>query len=287
MVEGRSRAPVRIIACILLVIAAAWALAACDDEDGDEEGQAAQTLTFALEGKGATSTRVTVSRETARPGRARIRLINGSTKEGELQLVRVEGEHSPEEAAEGLAKAIEARPLPDWFFAAGGVGPVPSGELATVTQVLEPGTYYPFDTTTLAAEPLTAVVVEGEESDEELEADVVVSAIDYGYEIDELSTGPTEIAFENAGAQPHNLRIAPLLGDSTAEDAKRFFRNEEPRPPLDEEDAESTPVIEAGESQLVEIDLEPGRYVLFCTVSDRKGGYYHSLKGMVEEVEVE
>jgi hypothetical protein len=46
-------------------------------------------------------------------------------------------------------------------------------------------------------------------------------------------------------------------------------------------------VIEGGEGQLVTLDLEPGRYALYCFISDRQGGPPHALKGMVDEVEVE
>ena len=35
-----------------------------------------------------------------------------------------------------------ARPVADWFHAAGGAGGVPAGRVETVTQALEPGTYY-------------------------------------------------------------------------------------------------------------------------------------------------
>jgi hypothetical protein len=46
-------------------------------------------------------------------------------------------------------------------------------------------------------------------------------------------------------------------------------------------------VIEGGEGQLVTLYLKPGRYVLFCFISDRQGGPPHAIKGMVDEVEVE
>ena len=46
-------------------------------------------------------------------------------------------------------------------------------------------------------------------------------------------------------------------------------------------------MLEGGEGQLVTLDLKPGRYVLFCFITDRQGGPPHALKGMVDEVEVE
>ena len=35
------------------------------------------------------------------------------------------------------------------------------------------------------------------------------------------------------------------------------------------------------------LDLEPGRYVLYCFITDREGGPPHAFKGMIDEVEVE
>jgi hypothetical protein len=45
-------------------------------------------------------------------------------------------------------------------------------------------------------------------------------------------------------------------------------------------------VIEGGETQLVELDLEPGSYAMMCFISDRQGGPPHAVKGMVDELVV-
>jgi hypothetical protein len=129
------------------------------------------------------------------------------------------------------------------------------------------------------------VEVTGETSDETVEADETVDAFEYGFKADQLSAGKTEIAFENTGAQPHHLLAAPLLGDKTAKDVEAAFKSEG-KPPFDEEGFLSTAVVEGGEGQLVTLDLKPGRYVLFCFITDRQGGPPHALKGMVDEVEV-
>jgi hypothetical protein len=277
---GPRRQLTRGITYVVLAIAASLALAACGD-DSDESS--VQKLTFTLQGSGKESS--FTGPKSANTGPVEITLVNGGKKEDELQLLRVEGKQSDQEVADALKSAIEGKPFSPWFYAAGGVGPVPAGDLGTVTQVLEPGIYYPFNSQAGTVTP--KFVVEGEESDEELTADTSVTAIDYGFETENLPTGRTEIAFENAGEQPHHLLAAPLLGDSTAEDAEAFFKDEKGKAPLDEKEIQSTTVIEGGESQLVTLDLEPGRYVLYCFVSDREGGPPHAFKGMVDEVEVE
>ena len=45
-------------------------------------------------------------------------------------------------------------------------------------------------------------------------------------------------------------------------------------------------MIEGGETQLIDLDLKPGRYALFCLITDRLGGPPHALKGMVDEFEI-
>lgn len=260
---------------------AAVALAACgSDED-------AQSLTFTLteQGKGAKIS----GPASAETGLAEITLENEAKREGDMQLIRVEGDHSAEEVVEGLEKAMRGQAFPEWFFAGGGIGSIPAGQSATVTQVLSPGTYYAADTGggPPTASSLAAVEVTGDESDEEIsEGDATVTAVEYGFEAEELPSGEVEIDFVNGGAQPHHLLASQLIGDATAEDVEKAFKSNSGKPPLSEDVFQGTAVIEGGESQQVTLDLEPGRYALYCFISDRQGGPPHALEGMVDEVEV-
>jgi hypothetical protein len=215
-------------------------------------------------------------------------LKNEGKGEADLQLIRVEGDHSAADAVKGLEDAMQGKAFPEWFFAAGGIGPTAAGKDRTVTQVLEPGKYYAFNTEGALpeADSVPSFEVSGDSSDETVEADESVDAFEYGFEADQLSAGQTEIAFDNTGAQPHHLLAAPLTGDATAEDVAEAFKSEKGKPPFDEKGFQSTAVLEGGEGQLVTLDLKPGRYVLFCFITDRQGGPPHALKGMVDEVEV-
>lgn len=280
MSRKASRLSRQVVAC-LAVLSLAVALTACGSDSED-----AQSLTFTLSGDGKAAKLSGPS--SADTGLAEITLKNESNRDGEAQLIRVEGDRTPEEVAKGLEAATEGKAFPEWFFAGGGVGATPTGESQTVTQVLEPGTYYAFDTEgQLDAASAPAVEVSGDASDETVEADETIDAFEYGFETEALSTGKVEVAFDNTGTQPHHLLAAPLLGDSTVEDVEEFFKSEEGKPPFAEKGFQATAVIEGGESQLVTLDLKPDRYVLFCFISDRQGGPPHALKGMVEEVEVE
>jgi hypothetical protein len=282
MRPSTSRSSFRIAACLAFAALAALGLAACG---GSEE---TQSLTFTLSGDGESAKISGPS--SGETGLAEITLKNDRKGEGDLQLIRAEGDHSAEEVTKGLEDAMEGKAFPDWFFAAGGIGTTPAGKTQTVTQVLEPGTYYAFNTegSQEKSDPASvpAMKVSGDASDETVEADETVDAFEYGFKTDQLSSGKTEIAFDNTGTQPHHLLAAPLTGDSTAEDVEQAFKSEKGKPPFDENGFLSTAVLEGGEGQLVTLNLKPGRYVLFCFITDRQGGQPHALKGMVDEVEV-
>jgi plastocyanin len=273
----------RAVASILLAALATTVFVACGDEED------AQSLTFTLSGQGKAA-KFAVP-ESAEAGLAEITFRNNGKADSDLQLIRVEGGRSAQEVVDGLGKAIRGQAFPEWFFAAGGVGPTAPGESRTVTQVLEPGTYYAFDTEGSEGPPsaksAASVEVDGEEPDSELEADGTISAFEYGFEGDGVSAGASEVLFENKGAQPHHIVYAPLKGDATAEDIEEFFDKEQGPPPFEEEETTNTAVVEGGESQLVTLELKSGRYALLCFISDRQGGPSHAEKGMVGEVEVE
>lgn len=271
----------RIAAIAAAATMALAGLSACGDESE-------QTLTFTLADDGKASTFSAPA--SADSGLTEITLENEGKSKGDLQLIRVEGERSAEEVVAGLGKAMKGQAFPEWFFAAGGTGPVEAGQSETVTQVLEPGTYYAFDTEgggPPSPDDAVSVEVSGEASDQEVEADATISGFDYGFEGDGLTAGRNEVAFENSGAQPHHVVYAPLSGDATAADVERFFKSEKGKPPFEEKDTKNTAVIEGGETQLVELDLKKGRYVLLCFITDRDGGPPHVAKGMIDEVEVE
>lgn len=278
-----TRSSFRTAACLAFAALTAFGVVACGDSEET------QSLTFTLSGDGKSAKISAPSG--AETGLAEITLKNDRKGEGDLQLIRAEGDHSAEEVVKGLESAMQGKPFPEWFFAAGGVGTTASGKSRTVTQVLEPGTYYAFNTegSQDQADPASvpAVEVSGDASEETVEADETVDAFEYGFKADQLASGKTEVAFENTGAQPHHLLAAPLSGDNTAKDVEQFFKSEQGKPPFEENGFQSTAVLEGGEGQLVTLDLKPGRYVLFCFITDRQGGPPHALKGMVDEVEVE
>jgi plastocyanin len=276
--RNASRPFIRTSICLSAIALIAFALAACGSEDE-------QSLTFTITEEGKQ--RKVTGPESAEAGVTEITLKNEAKGGNDLQLIRVEGDHSAEDVVEGLGKASSGKPFPDWFFAGGGIGGTKPGQSGMVTQALQPGTYYALSTEGRPdAKSVAVIEVSGEESDDELpEADAAVTAVEYGFDSQALPSGAVEIDFENDGAQPHHLLASQLIGDSTAADVERFFKTEKGKPPLRKE-GQATAVVEGGEGQTVTFDLEPGRYAFYCFISDRQGGPPHAFKGMVDEFEV-
>jgi copper binding plastocyanin/azurin family protein len=268
----------RIVALVVTAGLATVGLVACGDESE-------QSLTFKIGSDGFIQ-----GPSSADPGLTEIAFKNASGLESDMQLIWVKGNRSPAEVTRGLGAAMRGKPLPDWFFAAGGAGPTPPGESVTVTQVLKPGAYFALNTEIKGppeVDDVGRLEVSGDGTDDEVESDATISAFEYGFEGESLTADSSEIAFENKGAQPHHIVYAPLSGNATAEDVEQFLTSEKGKPPFEEKEAKNTAVLEGGESQLVDLDFEPGRYVLLCFITDRQGGPPHAFKGMVGEVEVE
>ena len=52
------------------------------------------------------------------------------------------------------------------------------------------------------------------------------------------------------------------------------------------ENGVGTAVIDGGQEQIVNLDLEKGKYALVCFITDRNGGPPHAAMGMIDELDV-
>jgi hypothetical protein len=280
------RRPSRRLLLSVAGVAAALALSACgdDEESGDEAAAEPQQIAITASEEGLEAP------TSAESGLAEITLDNPTDAPHDAQLIRVEGDHDAQEAAEVIQSAQQGEGLPDWFFAGGGVGTVPPGETGAVTQTLEPGTYYAFDTEARGgpSEP-PSIEVTGEPSDETVAADApaTITASEYAFETEGLSSDSPEVNFENAGEQPHHIVAAPLEEGATLEDVEAFARDESGPPPVNLDETISTAVVEGGDTQVVDLPFEQGDYALLCFISDREGGPPHVAEGMIAEAKVE
>lgn len=275
----------RLLASVAAVVVVLVATGCGDDEEagGDEAAAEPQAIAIDVSEEGLEAP------ASAEPGLAEITLDNTTDKPHDAQLIRVEGDHSADEAGEAVQNAQRGEPLPEWLFAGGGVGTTPPGETRTATQLLEPGTYYAFDTEGgVEGEPPT-IDVTGEPSEETVSSDApaTITASEYAFETEGLSPGAAEVTFENAGEQPHHVVAAPLEEGATLEDVEAFAQEESGPPPVDLQRTISTAVVEGGDTQVVDLPFEQGDYALLCFITDREGGPPHVAKGMIAEATVE
>ena len=259
-----------------------------DDDDGGGEPQS-----VAIEATGSEGDVTYQVPSEASAGAAEIELTNSTGAPVSGQMAFSAESRSDDQVIAVLQNAMQGRPVADWFQGGGGVGTVAPGESATVTQDLQEGTYYVLGEDRPTT-PLAKIEVSGGDGAELPETDGTVTASEYTFESDGLPSGPGSVLLENAGGQWHHFIAAQLKDDATIEDADEYLRSQGqgggPPPFVGGQGSENpieTTVMEGGVSQVVDVDLQPGRYAFFCFISDKQGGPPHVVKGMVSEVTVE
>jgi hypothetical protein len=270
---------------LLLLLTALIPFAACGDDD-DEEGGGGEPKTVAIKlTQSGKKLRFTVPKS-VEGGVVRIEFTNSSKAEHEAQLARIEGDHTVQEGLQaGGAWAEGKGQLPPWLSLAGGVGGTPAGETRSATQELPPGRYVVIET-----EQNTNATFEVEgEGDAELAAPAGrIDAVEYAFRPKGVKAGRSEILFANKGSEPHFIDGVSIKPGKTIEDVREYTRTEKGEDPLNERGTSFvTTIADGGVSQVIQADLEPGRYALLCFVPDRKGGPPHVAKGMISELVVE
>jgi uncharacterized cupredoxin-like copper-binding protein len=284
--------PRNVLAPALIALVALLLAAGCGDDGGGDE-----TKSLSIEAtEPAKDSYAFEAPQSIEAGLADIEFKNSGKLEHEAQLIKIEGNHTIEQALKAFDKVLQGGAAADWFRARGGVGTIAPGASATITQRLEPGSYVILD----SGEPegrdvqphyrqgaVAELTVTGDATDAKLpDADATITAAEYQFTPSgALKAGKNTIEFRNAGAQWHHLIISRINPGSTIDDVKREIETEK-GPPIAEVNAEETAVIDGGEAQLTEVDLTPGSYALLCFIPDRAGGPPHVAKGMISEAKV-
>jgi hypothetical protein len=252
---------------------------------GGGESQAAKPSRLAIELSGSGKKPTFTVPKSVEGGVTEISFTNSAKGDHSAQLVGAQDGHTPREAlAAGNAWGEKGKGLPDWVVLAGGFGDVKAGETASVTQELAPGKYVVAD---LNSGANAEFEVSGDSGAGEVASDGrTIEATEYEFTSSGLKAGANPLVFKNAGAEPHFIAGVKLKPGSTIEDARRFFKTEKGEAPFDESQTFNTAVIDAGDSQSVDVDLEAGKYALLCFVPDRAGGPPHAVKGMISEAVV-
>lgn len=270
---------------IVAVLGLAGAGCGSDDDEGDSgggggESQAAKPSKLAIEVTGSGKKPTFTVPKSVEGGVVEIQLTNSTKSDRGAQLVGAKAGHTPQEAlAAAAAWGEKGKPLPDWVILAGGVGTVPGGKSASVTQDLAPGQYLVADIDTNANAEFE---VTGDSGSGELASDGgTIDATEYQFTSTGLKAGTNRVLFDNIGGEPHFIAGVGLRPGSTIADVRKFFKTEKGEPPIDESRNFTTAVLDGGTKQSVELELEDGKYALLCFVPDREGGPPHVVKGMI------
>jgi hypothetical protein len=274
---------------IVAVLGLAGAGCGSDDDEGDAGGggetQAAKPSKLVIEVSGSAKKPTFSVPKSVEGGVVEIEFTNSAKGDHGAQLIGAKDGHTPQEALKvGNAWGQGGKPLPEWVIPAGGVGSVPSGTTASVTQELAPGKYSLVD---LDTDANTELEVTGDSGAGDLAGEGgTIDATEYQFTSTGLKAGKSRVLFDNTGGEPHFIAGIGIRPGSTIAEVRRFFKTEKGKPPIDESRSFSTAVIEGGAKQSIDVDLEAGKYALLCFVPDRAGGPPHVVKGMISEAVV-
>ena len=285
----------RFLTSVLACLAAGAVLVACGGGEkkssGAKPAQAAkpakpEVLTFKTTGNGK-STKID-GPSTAKSGLVKLRFTNSAEGEHSAQVLSIGEGHSIQEGlTAGSSWGEKGTPLPGWIKFHGGIGSLEPGETESVTLALKPGKYIAVDIEAESDGAVKEFEVKGKKGQLPKAKGGTITASDYKFKGSKLTAGSNELLLKNAGKEPHHLLAAPIKEGKTLEDVQKFFTDEEGDAPIDEKRAFNTAILDGGTEQLVEVDLDAGRYVMFCFIPDRKGGPPHAFKGMITEVPVQ
>ncbi len=217
-----------------------------------------------------------------RGGLVEIRLRNVGDAPHKAQLWRITGDHTVKEALR------IRRPQPDWLRTAGGVSLTEPGSTSRTLQSLPAGRYYVAATLDQPGTVAAFTVTAARKATQPPRAPARVEARDFSFRVSALRAGRNSVDFDNTGTQPHHAFFTPMRAGSTLSQVRKFFSSSTSTgpPPIDAAGTRETVVLEGGERQVTQLDLEAGRYALICFVRGRQGGPRHLELGMINEVRV-
>jgi hypothetical protein len=237
--------------------------------------------------------------ESVEAGTVEIRFTNSSKVPREAQLIRLDDDHTLDEALEVVGSEEEDAQIPDWLHAEGGVGTTAPGASGTATVVLEEGTYHLIDTASANEDDAESnfklgaqATIEVSEGDDDAELPEVAASIEmdeYSFVTEGLKQGTNRFVLKNTGDELHHTLAFPINEGATLAEVSEFLQAEgapEGPPPLDFERGIGTAVLDGDREQISELELRAGRYALVCFLTDRAGGPPHVAKGMLREIEV-
>jgi uncharacterized cupredoxin-like copper-binding protein len=197
---------------------------------------------------------------------------------------------------DSLVAALQhAGPPPAWLRMVSGPNPPAPNATAELVTDLAPGNYaivcfvgddhgVPHFAKGMAR--TVVVAPRGAVAAAEPAADLEVDLADYSFTLSkEITAGPHTLRIVNAGVQPHELFIAKLDSNATAQQLVQYvlggMRGRPPALPL----GGASGMIPGDHAEMT-MQFTPGNYALICFLPDGKDGREHALHGMVKQIHV-
>ena len=167
-------------------------------------------------------------------GAVQVEFTNSSSDDAGVTLIRVEGDHSAEEARKaGEAWGDGGKPLPEWITFEGGSGSVHPGKSFSAVQKLAspspPCRSSPRATTWVSTSTRTTspeLEVTGDGDGELPSTDGEIDAVEYSFDSSGLKAGNQQVTFTNKGKEPHFVLAAPIKPGNTIEDVRKSVKDE-------------------------------------------------------------
>lgn len=283
---------------LALALALSLALAACGSSKKSTSTTSAggqpTTLAVSISDSGK-STKYTAP-SSVKGGLVQLQATDKAKAPHGAQLIRILGGHTSKEVLKQISG--NSNKVPAWLHAEGGIGGVSPGKNASATLNLPAGRYIVADSGgpgSSGPPGFAQFTVTAGKSGPLPSTPTTVTAANpgkdkYRWDISgALKTGPNTLTFVSKGKTSlHLLGAFRLKGAaSKAQIIKGLRSNGKPPSFVDQMTFTSTAVIDGGKSQVTSLAFNtPGKYVLFCPLTDRDGGKEHFREGLLKTVTV-
>ena len=231
--------------------------------------------------------------DTVAAGVTKVRLVNAGREGHQVNFYRLAPEADPTVVMQTL---IANKVRPTGTVKLGGVESVNPGSVDSIVVALAPGRYvivcgiHSDDGKAHSTKGMLRVlVVRPPRSAKEREAslpraDATIRLTEYDFTFSSpLQVGAQRIRVENAGQQSHHLMLDRLHPGVTKADVDRW--NGKGKPPFD--NMGGVAAMDPGQSNVWDVTLTPGDYLLSCMIGDARDGRPHFEHGMERVIRVQ
>lgn len=278
------------------VAVAALGLAACGNDKKKDKGGATKATALAVTVSEAGKTATYQVPASVKGGLVTVSIQNGGKAPHSAQLVRIVGNHTPADAVK--AASSDSSKTPNWIRAEGGVGGTAPGQKGDATVNLPAGKYVVMDSggPGSSGPPGYAAFTVTKGQDGSLPSTpVTITAANpskdkYKWEIaGTLKSGANNVTFDSKGDDAiHFIGAFRVTGNPSMAEIQKALKTQGPPPKfIDQSSFYTTAVLDGGKAETTPLPFaKPGKYVLFCPLSDRDGGKGHDREGLLTTVDV-